>query len=330
MKSVLVTGGTGFLGNNIVRELLNDGFEVTVAVRASSSNTPLADLEVKRIEVDFDDPGSIADALVGIDTVIHAAALIWFGWLKLAQSRSANVNVTSLLAQQCLERGIRLVHISTVDALPVGGDGQVIDEDSNGNEKPQCNYVVSKRETDEVVKNLCSQGLNASIIHPGLMFGPRDWRPSSGELIQAISTMGFWFFYPTGGTSVCDVRDVARGTVLAAAGGQAGRHYIMAGRNMPYRELCDLLADKLDVSRSRASTGSMVYLAVAVMGGILRIFGKEHVINTGAIQMGKLWNYYSSERAMTELGYEVRDLDNTLDDAISWLAEKNMIRSPGK
>ncbi|MEC9094120.1 MAG: NAD-dependent epimerase/dehydratase family protein [Planctomycetota bacterium] len=328
MKNVLVTGGTGFLGNNVVRELLNAGFKVRVAIRSASSRKPFVGLAVDIIEVDFQDPDSIRNAVRKIDTVIHVAGLIWFGWEKLGECRKVNVDVTRLLAEECLARQVRLVHVSSIDALPVGDRGQVLDEESTGNSKPQCNYVVSKCEADQVLKKLRGQGLELVIVHPGLMFGPWDWRPSSGELIQALSRMGSWFVCPTGGTSVCDVRDVARGILRAASAEKAGRDYILAGQNLSYRELCHRIAKKLNVGRCWLRTGPLVYLLVSVAGKLSGWFGKEHVVNTGTLQMGRLWHHYSSERARTELAYQVRDIDETLEDAVDWLAEQNMIRQP--
>lgn len=325
MKNVLVTGGTGLLGNNIVRELLNQNFNVTVAVRASSDKKPFEGLDVTRVEVDFHNARSVAGSLHNIDTVIHSAGFIWFGWRKLEQSRQVNVGITELLAKQCLEKQIRLVHISSLDALPVGLNGEVMDEESPGSPKVQCNYVVSKIEADAVVKSLFAEGLSGCIVHPGLMFGPHDWKPSSGELIQTIAKMGIWFSVPTGGISVADVRDVASGAIAAAEKGQTGRQYILGGENISYKNLCRIIAEKCGVWTPRGRTGPAAYLVAALVGGINGLFGRETMINTAAIGMARHWHFYSSERAQSELGYTVRDLNQSLDDEIDWLIENNMI-----
>lgn len=325
MKNLLVTGGTGLLGNNVVRAALEQGITVRVAVRSSSSRQPFDGLPVEIQPVDFHDPVSIGDALTDVDAVVHSAAQIWFGWKKLEQCRKTNVGITRLLGKACLDRGIRMVHVSSVDALPVGQNGEVMDEESAGGEKPPCNYVVTKREADQVMRDFFAQGLAGSIVHPGLMFGPWDWRPSSGELIQAIARLGTFFSCPTGGISVTDVRDVARSILVAAQQVTDGRSFILAGHNVPFKELCWKIADQCGVGRPRFRTGPLAYAGAATIAAACGLVGIEPMINTGTIRMARHWHYYSSDRARQELGYQIRDLDEILDNAIEWLESQKMI-----
>jgi len=335
MKKALVTGGTGLLGNNIVRELVGNSYEVLAAVRKSSDRKPFTDLDLQVVEVDFQDEQSITESLSGVDTVIHSAGFIWFGWSKLQESRAVNVGITSRIAKICLEKNIRFVHISSLDALPVGNKGEVVsesalDQPDQWNQKVPCNYVVSKTEADLAVKELFLQGLSGCIVHPGLMFGPYDWKPSSGEMIAAISKMGMWFSCPTGGASVTDVRDVAQAAIQAAKNSAtSSKHYILGGHNISYRDLCDRIATKCGVARARGRTGPVAYGVAALIGGFSSLMGNESMINTGMIRMARLWHYYNSERAMAELGYQIRDLDVILDDAIEWLSTHRVIQTRG-
>ena len=333
MKNVLVTGGTGLLGNNIIRQLMDSGFDVAAAVRKSSDRQPFSDLDVEIREVDFEDQASIEQSLEGIDTVIHSAGFIWFGWKKLEQSRKVNVGITSRIAGVCLSRNMRFIHVSSLDALPVGrGSEDIVDEEALNNEskwqpKVPCNYVISKREADQAIKKLWQEGLSGCIVHPGLMLGPYDWKPSSGELIQAVAKLGFWFSCPTGGISVTDVRDVANATIRAAQDhSTSGRHFILGGHNIPYWQLCKRIAEKCGVRQPRGRTGWIAYGAAGMIGSLSALFGKETIVNTAAIRMAWLFNYYSSQRAIDELGYQIRDLDETLDEAIEWLASQQMIK----
>lgn len=335
MKNVLVTGGTGLLGNNIIRSLIDQGIQARAAIRTSSSQAPLDGLPVEVARIDFENEESIESALQGIDTVVHSAGFIWFGWTKLEQSRRVNVDITRRIATVCMRKGIRFVHVSSLDALPVSYQRKVVDETAlnepdKWDQKVACNYVVSKREADDALDELFKKGLSGCIVHPSLMLGPYDWKPSTGELIQAISKMGWMFSCPTGGISVTDVRDVARATIRAGQVGQTARRYILAGHNIPYRELCERIAKKCNVSRPLGRTGPMAYAVAWMVGGITSLFGKETIVNTASIQMARLWHYYSSDRAIEELGYEIRDLDQIIDDAIDWLAKQHMIQDRRK
>lgn len=332
MTKFLVTGGTGLLGNNIIRELVAAGHEVSAAVRKSSPREPFAGLNIPVLEVDFESQKSVSETISRFDAVIHSAGLIWFGWKKLEQSRRVNVDITARIAQGCLENESRMVHVSSLDALPIGKDKDVLDEQAleapqQWNQKVPCNYVVTKKEADQKVREYMSQGLSACIVHPGLMFGPFDWKPSSGELIQAISKLGMFFSSPTGGISVADVREVARATIAAAMDPSTdGQHYILAGHNIPYRSLCNQIADLCGVGHPLGRTGLFVLGMATLIGGVTGLIGKETIVNNAAIRMARLWHYYSSEKAVQKLGYRIPDLNQILEAEIQWLSDQKMIK----
>lgn len=325
MKKVLVTGATGLLGNNIVRLLLDDGVAVRAVVRPTSDRKPLDGLDVEVVTIDFDDPESLSRVVEGVDVVIHSAGFIWFGWMKLDHSRLVNVEYSRRLAEICRENGIRFLHVSTVDTLPASDGKTPITEDSDGLAKPQCNYVVSKTEAERAVESVISDGLDGVIVHPGMFLGPWDWKPSSGELVKAVKKLGYFFTCPTGGISVSDVRDVARGTILAATKGKSGRHYILAGENVPYKELCRQIAQRCGVMTPQLRTGPVAYLVASATGIVNRAIGTETLVNTAAIRMARHKHYYNSDRAKNELGYGWRPLGETLDDAIEWLSENDKL-----
>ena len=325
MKKVLVTGATGLLGNNIVRLLVDDGVSVRAAVRSTSNRKPFEGLSIELVPIDFEDVESLKRAVDGVDIVVHSAGFIWFGWMKLEESRRANVEYSRRLADICREKEVRFVHISTVDTLPASDGKTPISEDSTGFEKPPCNYVVSKTEAERAVEAVIQKGLDAVIVHPGLFLGPWDWRPSSGELIRAIKKLGYFFTCPTGGISVSDVRDVARGTLLAAQKGEAGRHYILGGENVHYKHLCREIATRCGVATPRLRTGPIAFLVASTTAAINRARGNETLVNTAAIRMARYSHFYSSERAKVELGYQWRPLNETLDEAIEWLSANNKL-----
>ena len=325
MKKVLVTGATGLLGNNIVRLLLEEGLSVRAVVRPTSDLKPLDGLDVEVVSIDFDDPASLSRVVEDVDLVIHSAGFIWFGWMKLEQSRIVNVEYSKRLAEICHRNGIRFLHVSTVDTLPASDGKSPIAEDSVGLAKPRCNYVVSKTEAERAVESVISDGLDGVIVHPGMFLGPWDWKPSSGELVRAIKKLGYFFTCPTGGISVSDVRDVARGTILAATKGESGRHYILAGDNVTYKELCRQIARRCEVMTPQLRTGPVAYLVAAITASFNRALGKETLVNTAAIRMARHSHYYASDRAKSELGYDWRPLGQTLDDAIEWLSANDKL-----
>ncbi|MCR9293147.1 MAG: NAD-dependent epimerase/dehydratase family protein [bacterium] len=333
---IFVTGGTGLLGNCIVRELCRRGHETRVLCRQGTSTKPFDDLPVEIVEGDLSDVSVLDRAIEGTQATIHSAAYIHIGWDNLPLSREVNVAGTERIAQACVRHGSRLTHISTVDTLPaaLSRETPIVEPDSDkagilanathGVAKTPCSYVVSKSEAEAVVQKFVSeQDLDAIILHPGFMLGPYDWKPSSGRMMLEVSKAPL-VAAPPGGCSVCDARDVAAGVVNATNLAPKGRHYILAGQNLTYQELWRAMLTVVGSRKHVYRLGPLVKLlgsALDISRMILPI--REGDVNGASIRMGYLNHYYSSQRAELELGYQRRPLDETLSDAWDWLSHKD-------
>lgn len=237
----LVTGASGLVGNNVVRSLLDREKRVRVTVREGTDTKPFDDLEVEKVTADLRDAAAIKQSMDGIKYVVHAAADIHIGWHHLERQRQINVVGTQNVATATRQAGARLIHVSTVDALAAGSADVPVNEETPIGPKVPCTYVVTKREAEEVVLAEQERGLDAIIVNPGFMLGPWDWKPSSGQMLVAIGTR--WVpAAPTGGLSLCDVRDVADAIITSIEKGQSGRRYILGGKNLPYLDAWRLFA----------------------------------------------------------------------------------------
>lgn len=320
---VLITGVTGLLGNNVLRAFLDDGHSASVIIRDNSDRRPLDGLQVDRfyadLAADTADGGKVLrEALDNVDLMVHCAGVIQIGWSKMDLSMKVNRDATEVIADTCRLRNIRLVHVSTVDALAAGTTSAPATEEDVDPPKVPTSYVVSKRAGDEIIWGQIAKGLDGMIVHPGLMFGPWDWKPSSGEMMMAIARQ-FVPFAPCGGISVCDVRDVAAGILSAATHGKPGESYILAGENMSYLELWQRIAKLLN---RRAPMGKLPIWLGRLVGGASdfasRFMKSEAHSNSGGIKMGEAYNWYSSDKAKRELGYQIGPIDVALEDAFSW------------
>jgi dihydroflavonol-4-reductase len=325
-----VTGGTGLLGNCIVRELRHRGFPVRVLCRKNTPTLPFDGLDVEIVHGDLEDRELIDRAVAGTQATIHSAAYIHIGWENLEKSRQVNVGGTETIAKACVRHHSRLIHISTVDTLPAAvdisnpiceADGDQ-PEERRGVDKTPCSYVLSKREAEAVVQRL-EQGsdLDAVTIHPGFMLGPFDWKPSSGRMMLEVSKVPL-VVAPPGGCSVCDARDVAGGVVMAMEQATAGQHYILAGQNLSYQQLWQQM---LDVIGSRKHVFRMGPLAKH-FGPVIDLFIKlfpihEGDVNGASLRMGYLNHFYCSSKAQRDLDYRCRPLEQTLEDAWDWLSK---------
>jgi dihydroflavonol-4-reductase len=325
----LVTGATGLLGNNIVRQLLAAGEPVRVLARTASDPRPLAGLNVEVAQGDVRDAASVVQACQGIDAVIHSAGYVHIGWKHLDLHTAINVEGTRNVATAAREAGARMVHVSTVNALGLGPLDSPADEDSALPGIEQVPYVLTTRAAEEVVLSEVSRGLWAAIVHPATMFGPWDWKPSSGQMLLEVTR--FCLLAPVGSASFCDVRDVAGATVGAVERGQSGRRYILAGHNLTYRDFWQRIAALVRKRGPRLPMGP-VFRAIAGPVCDLRtaVTGRETAANSAALAMGRQSHCFSSARAERELGYSIRPLDQTLADAWQWFGEHGYLSTGGK
>ena len=327
---ILVTGATGFVGNNLIRLLTQQNFDVIATARPTSNMKSLKGLNVQVKHGDLTDDAFLNDLVKNVDTIVHSAALIQIGWSKLDQSLAVNVNSTRALATAAMQNDVKFIHVSTVDTLAKATRKAPCKEDDREPTKPQCSYVVSKTRGERAILELVDQGLNAVIVHPGFMVGPWDWAPSSGEMMLAIANN--WVpFSPGGGCSVVDVRDVADGIINAINRGKRGQRYILGGENMTYLQLWRMMAKTVGKKGPLTSMGWPAARTIGFFGDVFtRLWGKEGQVNSAALQMGQIYHYYDSRKAIDELGYKISDVASALQDAWAWFKEYGYVKLPKK
>ena len=319
---IFVTGGTGLLGNCIVRELCGRNMETRVLCRRGSSRKPFDGLTVDIVDGDVSQPQVLDAAIADCRAVIHCAAMIHLGWQKLDESRQVNVEGTRAIVEACLRHQCRLIHVSTVDTLPTARAlAQPIDESGEGGvANVPCAYVVSKTEAEQLVREACAQrGLDAVILNPGFMLGPYDWKPSSGRMFLQVAKAPV-IVAPCGGCSLSDARQVAKACIDAIELGEAGQNYILAGENVSYRELWKRM---LRIA-GRPKHVAMLGKRITSIGAAIDFFHRwlpipEGDVNGASIGMGILNHYYDSSKAQHALGYQPQVSDAALAEIWDWL-----------
>ncbi|TWU41483.1 dTDP-glucose 4,6-dehydratase [Novipirellula aureliae] len=320
---VFVTGGTGLLGNNVLRQLEAAGHESVALVRQPPESKVFAGLSTRLVHGDLFSEETIDRAVADCDAVVHSAALIHLGWTRLAESMRINRDGTKAIVDACIKYDRKLLHVGTVDSIAIGSKRAPANESTPMTSSTQnipCSYVVSKKASVETVLDGVRRGLRATIVHPGFMLGPWDWKPSSGRMIVEVSKA--WRpFAPRGGASVCDVRDVAAAVIAGIEhASQDGRQYILGGHNITYFQLWKEITRRTGTRGPVTPTGPLALWVAGIVGDFkTRITNRESDINSAAIRMSSLFHWYDSSRAENELGYQIRGLEETLDDAIQWI-----------
>lgn len=244
---VLVTGGTGFLGSYIIKELVEKNYPVR-AIRRSTSKLPFyipAKIfeQIEWVEGDILDPVSLDEAMDDVDTLIHSAAIISFNPADKKKMYQVNVQGTANVVNTAIEKNIsRLVHISSVAALGRSKTGGHVNEerewlDSNLN----THYAISKYKAEMEVWRGIGEGLNAVIINPSTVLGFGDWDTSSCRIFKTIYHEFPW--YSTGINGFVDIEDVARTTVLLMQSDIKEQRFIANGDNWTFQQLFNTIAD---------------------------------------------------------------------------------------
>ena len=315
---ILVSGATGFLGNNLSRKLRESGHQIITTVRSTSDLRTLDGLGVETVHADLTDASAMAPVLEDVDLIIHSAAMIQLGHSKRQASIDFNVNSTTVLAQAARRREIRMINVSTVDTLARSKDGTPIDETSPDEQKYDCSYVVSKRAASAAFDEEVAKGLDGVTVCPGFMLGPNDWGPSSGEMLLMVYRVPL-FFAPAGGCTVVDVRDVADGIVRAIEHGKSGEKYILGGENVTYMELWTRMAKVIGCGAPKVKLGPILAKVSGSAGDLISKFRREELqVNSAVVAMGQMLHWYSSQKAIDELGYSIGEVDIAIEDAWKW------------
>lgn len=326
--TILVTGATGLVGNNVTRMLAERGSRVRVLLRGTSDPRPLEKLDVDKFEGDIRDLESVRRASEGVAAVIHSAGYVQLGRAHLDRHRRINVDGSRNVAIAARGEGVRMIHVSSTDALGNGTAERLADEQTALPPPGECAYVITKREAEQAVLDEHAAGLDTVIVNPSFMLGPWDWKPSSGRMLLAIGD-GSARLAPRGSYSVADVRDVALGILAALERGVSGQRYILAGENLSYLDAWRRFSKVIGAKPPLFAAGPLL-AAIGGRGGDVwgRLTGREPDVNSAAIALARRSKMYSSARARRELGYQNRPLDDTIREAWDWLVEYGYARRP--
>ena len=332
--SALVTGGTGFVGANVVRELLRDGRAVRVLARPGGDRRALAGLDVEIVEGDLLDPPSLARAVKGVATVFHVAADYRLWARDPAVIYRANVEGTRALLAACAEAGTgRVVYTSSVGALGIPPDGTPGSETTPVALADMVGpYKRSKFMAEQVVLEFARAGLPVVIVNPSAPIGPWDVKPTPTGQMIVDALHGRLFATVDTGLNIVHVRDVARGHLLAETRGQPGEKYILghADGNLTLAAIVGVVADIGGGRGARVRVPyAVAWLAAACSEGFARVTGGVPRVPLDAVRMSRKRMYFSSDRAIRELGLPQTDIREAVRDAVEWFSEHGYVRLGG-
>jgi dihydroflavonol-4-reductase len=324
MPDALVTGGTGFVGANVVRALLAAGATVRVLARPGGERRALGGLAVEIAEGDLRDPASLRRAAAGVPTVFHVAADYRLWARDPAELYRTNVEGTRALLEAATEAGARrIVYTSTVGALGIPADGSPGTEDTPVRLEAMVGpYKRSKFLAEQAALSLARAGAPVVIVNPSAPVGPWDVKPTpTGQMIVDFLRGRMLASLDTG-LNVVHVCDVARGHLLAAERGRVGEKYILGHANLALVEIFRLLAELSGRRPPRFRIPyAVAWLAAAGMEGAARLTRGTPAVPLTAVRMARKRMYFSPAKAVRELGLPQTDPRQALADAVGWFVE---------
>jgi dihydroflavonol-4-reductase len=322
---VAVTGASGHIGNCLVRELKKQGASVKILIHNFRNDSDEIGVEI--IRGNLLEAESLNYLCEGVDVVFHLAAQIDIGNKSPAKIYETNVTGTKNILKAANKQKVKkFVHFSSIHAFQTKPLDMVLDEDRSKVESKEIIYEYSKAEGEREVKKAVEEGLNAVILNPTAVIGPFDFRGSLlGQALLKIYQNKLPFLV-AGGYNWVDVRDVVAASLQAIEWGRNGENYILSGKYCSLRDLSVMISKISGCKIPMIIPVALAQLACPFFKLYSSISNKEPLYTYQSLNI--LINSptnISSAKAIKELSYKPRPLEQTLIDTFDWYRQEKFI-----
>lgn len=324
-KTAFVTGGTGFVGINLVEQLVQQGWRVYALHRPDSELRYLQRFPVERVQGDINDIGSLIRGMPrNVDGVFHVAGDTNMWSRRNAEQDRVNIDGTRNVVEAALKAGAkRLVHTSSISAY--GNHEGRIDESAELRGRTSwINYQRSKFLAEEEVRKGISRGQNAVIMNPASIFGPYD-TSSWARLIRLVYTGKLPGVAP-GALSFCHVREVAKAHIAACERGHSGENYLLGGTDATLLQLVQIIGEVTGRKVTNRTTPAIaMQIASHVANWLSYVTRKPPSITPEMVRMAIRTMYCDSSKAERELGFKPESLHTMVKDSVDWLRQEGFL-----
>jgi dihydroflavonol-4-reductase len=322
----LVTGGTGHIGNVLVKELARRGEGVRVLVLPEEDLSPFNGLDIEIYQGNVLDTRSIMNAMQGIDYVFHLAGIISIMPGKNQLVHDVNVNGTSNVLSCAREAGVKkFVHTSSIHAFKRVGHGIVVNEETPIDpDNAIAAYDKSKAEATLAVLEVAKEGFPAVIVCPTGVIGPYDFKGSELGVLFHGWMKNKVNFLIDGEYDFVDVRDVVNGMILARDKGVPGQIYILSGELLKVSDVWKIVKALLPFKSSSINIPTQLALFLAKIAQVFyQITRTKPRFTTYSIETLHSNANISNHKARTILGYNPRSMKESIKDTIGWWRQRS-------
>jgi len=323
--STLITGGTGFLGSHLVRQLVEEGAR-DLRVMATSIPDWLVDLGVETFSGSITAPEDVKRAVEGITEVYHLAGKVSRERKDAREMYEVHVEGTRLLCDAAKAAGVKtIVLASTSGTIAVTEDGEVIPDETYAAPLEIISrwpYYASKTYQEmAALERFSGRGLRLVIMNPSLLLGPGDDRLSSTKVVLDFMAKKIGAV-PTGGVSFVDARDAALTFRNAMKKGRHGERYLLGAANWTFNKFFGRLERLTKISAPRFALPARIAVGGAqLVDSFFKQWDWASPVEPGAIEMAQYYWYLNCSKAARELAFKPRDPSETLHDTVSYLRE---------
>lgn len=329
MEKILVTGASGFIGSNLVRELARKNNKVKILIR-ESTHPFLKNLNIDMNKGDITDFKSIKKAMKCCDYVYHCAARISFSKFDYENSYKVNVLGTRNVLKAAIESNIeKLVHVSSAIVYGTKKDRKTFNEDVPLIVKKENVYAYTKYLAEREVEKAWENGLNASIVRPTTVYGQGDINLNSGSLIKSIYQNKVKFA-PPGGANVISVDDIVNGLMLTMENGKKCKKYILGGYNYEFIKIFNMIAEVVGSNKIRLVIPKMLYYPAYEAAALLETFSylqkKKPLMSSEIIKDSFCYKFYDNKKTKKELKWNLFvDFKTAVSKAFKFYKEQGLM-----
>lgn len=318
---ILVTGATGFLGAELVKQLTDQNLLVRALGRSSSKipallqNNTLVTWHI----ADINEPENLADAFEGVTKVYHCAATVSFDPKDKAKLLKINIEGTANIVNLCLENNIRLLHVSSIAALGFPKKDELISEKHFWDYDPKAhNYAISKYQGEMEVWRGIAEGLDAVIVNPAVIIGKNAGFTGSGAIFKLVKE-GLKF-YTDGATGIVDVEDVAKCMILLMESGISEERYTLSADNLHYRDFFAEIAKGFGIKPpTKEAKRWMLGIAWRAAKFASLFTGKAAALTKDAARSSFNLSYYTNQKITDTLNFKFKPLNQSIAEVCNAL-----------